>query len=487
MSHRRPFPLLLAAALLAGLLPVCAPTDDYYLEAAAPPEGRLPGSTCGDAIIQAGEDCDGAVVGGARCDTLGFVAGALQCSPACRFDTSGCVMVPPPGCGNRVADPGEECDGTDFARATCLSLGAVSGDLACTPGCLIDGSGCVFPTCGDGHAEGAEACDSEDLGRATCQSEGFASGTLSCSADCGLVTTACVAPPSARCGDGVVQELETCDGADLAGATCESEGFASGTLSCSPECKLVTAGCLSSPRTVCGDGKADGDEACDGADLRGGSCTGLEFGGGTLACGKGCTFDTRGCMPGPACDYEGGSGTGVVLRANTTEHMNRPRMWMCSPGGAGPDLSVAWTAPTTGCFQALVSSERELDAILGVFSSCDRRKSLACDDNSGPDQFPRLEFQATAGTTYALVVDGFHPHDAGPVLVRVTPCAPPEWTCEPGTFGREDGCDCGCGALDPDCDGDASVSACDFCDTAGSCATRTSCDGIQGDANWTCD
>jgi hypothetical protein len=47
--------------------------------------------------------------------------------------------------------------------------------------------------------------------------------------------------------------------------------------------------------------------------------------------------------------------------------------------------------------------------------------------------------------------------------------APPEWNCVPGIYGGGDGCDCGCGALDPDCD-DATVGSCDLCAQVGSCA-----------------
>jgi MYXO-CTERM domain-containing protein len=49
------------------------------------------------------------------------------------------------------------------------------------------------------------------------------------------------------------------------------------------------------------------------------------------------------------------------------------------------------------------------------------------------------------------------------------PTPPAEWTCPAGFFGTDDGCDCGCGALDPDC-ADATFASCDFnqCDdTAG--------------------
>jgi hypothetical protein len=49
---------------------------------------------------------------------------------------------------------------------------------------------------------------------------------------------------------------------------------------------------------ACGNGVREGDEACDGADLGGQSCTTLTSGfvqGGTLVCAADCTFDTSDC------------------------------------------------------------------------------------------------------------------------------------------------------------------------------------------------
>jgi len=47
----------------------------------------------------------------------------------------------------------------------------------------------------------------------------------------------------AFCGNGTVEEGEQCDGSDLAGQTCESLGYAGGTLSCNPDCTFDTSGC----------------------------------------------------------------------------------------------------------------------------------------------------------------------------------------------------------------------------------------------------
>jgi hypothetical protein len=45
------------------------------------------------------------------------------------------------------------------------------------------------------------------------------------------------------CGDGLIQSGEQCDGANLGGASCRSNGFSEGVLSCSSVCTQVTALC----------------------------------------------------------------------------------------------------------------------------------------------------------------------------------------------------------------------------------------------------
>ena len=49
------------------------------------------------------------------------------------------------------------------------------------------------------------------------------------------------------------------------------------------------------------------------------------------------------------------------------------------------------------------------------------------------------------------------------------PEVPREWTCPSEYFGAYDGCDCGCGAIDPDCD-PPEIDSCSYCDNPGSCS-----------------
>ena len=54
---------------------------------------------------------------------------------------------------------------------------------------------------------------------------------------------------SATCGNGVINSAEQCDGSNLNGQTCVTQGFASGTLACASNCNFNTAACVSPPST----------------------------------------------------------------------------------------------------------------------------------------------------------------------------------------------------------------------------------------------
>lgn len=242
------------------------------------------------------------------------------------------------------------------------------------------------------------------------------------------------------------------------------------------------------PAMECGDDVAEGDEACDGDDLRSQACTDSGFAGGRLKCSPSCALDTSECTTGVACRAAAENRTGVVFTGDTRDYTNfRGRgSYPCSLGGAGPDISISWTAPFTSCFQVMTTSERDLDTILAVYPTCNSQMAIACDDNSGEDELSLLEFDAVVGTTYAFAVDSYFVTDQGPISLHVSPCAPSEWLCPKEYYARGDGCDCGCGAFDPDCGRDANASACDFCNAPGSCATL-SCDTVRANENWRCE
>ena len=142
--------------------------------------------------------------------------------------------------------------------------------------------------CGNAIAEADEPCDGSDLGGRTCASEGFAGGALQCNDDCTLDTAFCT-----QCGNGVVDAGEECDGAALSDAqTCADVGLGEPTeaLGCSDACTYDYAEC-----SACGDGMVTAPEACDPLAELTETCESAGFDGGTLACTKGCGLDASGC------------------------------------------------------------------------------------------------------------------------------------------------------------------------------------------------
>ncbi len=62
---------------------------------------------------------------------------------------------------------------------------------------------------------------------------------------------------------------------------------------------------------------------------------------------------------------------------------------------------------------------------------------------------------------------------------------PPGWTCRTEYYGTSDGCDCGCGVIDPDC-ADGTVASCDYCGLSGSCSFLWCPGDIDPAQNWHC-
>ena len=296
---------------------------------------------CGNNVIEGPEVCDNLNYGGESCVTQGFDDGAIACQADCSaLDTSGCFNY---SCGDGLVTGGEDCDGANLDGESCITQGFNGGTLACQPGsCAFDTSGCF--ACGDGVVGGFEQCDGFDLDGETCTSLGFGAGALSCAANCTFNTAGCVPldggdccfangtagceEPAIEacvcsldasccasnwdaacatsavndcnaicggCGNDIVdQGSESCDGTDLDGETCASQGFVGGTLDCAGDCSFDTSGCNS-----CGNGSIDAGEACDGANLNGEDCASLGFSGGSLSCSASCQFDISACdVPG---------------------------------------------------------------------------------------------------------------------------------------------------------------------------------------------
>ncbi len=266
---------------LAGMFVACG-----LLGAACPfdPTVRLEGDsgipdgsgTCGNGIREGHEVCDGQDLAGVTCESRGYAGGELRCLSDCRgYDESGCFR--PGTCGDGIREASEDCDGTDLGGKTCQDLGYAEGQLRCGPGCSYDTSGCTnsISKCGNGVIEPGEVCDGPKLNGKTCQDFGFAGGHLACKTDCTDYDTAECS--QSQCGNGVLDPGEECDNGP---GNSDSEPDA-----CRTDCHWAH----------CGDGVADSGEACDGTDFGGETCESLVAGQGDLACSQ-CAIDASGCL-----------------------------------------------------------------------------------------------------------------------------------------------------------------------------------------------
>ena len=138
----------------------------------------------------------------------------------------------------QVCPPGRLCDDSSGTCADEQCLGKDDG-TACGPGASFCRAGVCGDSCGDGIANGTDQCDGSDLGGWTCESQGIDHyhGNVACLADCTIDSSGC----SGVCGDGIHDTgFERCEPATfdpLEGETCFSHGFDAGRLGCASDCK----------------------------------------------------------------------------------------------------------------------------------------------------------------------------------------------------------------------------------------------------------
>ncbi len=149
--------------------------------------------TCGNGVINSGEQCDGSNLNGQTCMTLGFIEGTLGCDNNCAFDKSNCVGCDPnvgtqcnvDECGSGVIQCDGSCDknpkpanfgqpcgncGTVGCSGSCENQGCNPNDPAqcvlgklikCNSLCLLDNTAGTDAD-GDGvDAECGDNCDTD--------------------------------------------------------------------------------------------------------------------------------------------------------------------------------------------------------------------------------------------------------------------------------------------------------------------------------------
>ena len=187
------------------------------------------------------------------------------------------------------------------------------------------------------------------------------------------------------CGNGIKEGGEVCDGADLGGETCGSQGCDPGAgLACLPDCSgFDTSGCSNCP--VCdNDGTCDLGEDCNGcSDCPGGSTSGADCGNGVCEAGNGedcvsCPDDCNGTQGGkPANRFCCGDGDGQSPVACSDAR--------CDDGGVTctdtPVLPGSFCCGLFGCESGEDCSSCALDCTTepGFELSCDDTEDNDCD------------------------------------------------------------------------------------------------------------
>lgn len=331
----------------------------------------------------------------------------------CELDETAATCAEDCGCGNGIANPGEDCDGTDFAEATCESAVQRGGTLGCNADCTFDVTGCDEYMCGNGIAEPGEECDGGDVSGATCASIGFSAGTLACDTTCRLDVATCCndfcanADTSVCVGDTVeacVMQANGCLGLNITNCAIaddicdDSSGVAS--CMCVDRCSAAGAGhCAGAVAETC-TMQADGclawtmnadcgamSEAC-AVGPQGSTCV-------AAASGEDCND------PYPITDGQ----NVIAWTASTADYLTiQPS---CNSSTlTGPDIVLAYTATVDGIVTySMPKQVSHRHVIVASKASCGTLTEVSC---AGTDFYSSTTmgntFAVTQGTTYYFYV-----------------------------------------------------------------------------------
>lgn len=187
-------------------------------------------------------------------------------------------------------------------------------------------------------------------------------------------------------------------------------------------------------------------------------------------------------------------GDGIDQNCDGVDATCAPAGWTCEPGyyGVGDGCDCGCGVIDPDCADATVEScqycgEAGSCSPAGVgcpgnISPTNNAVCAACVDTDGDGYCAEFDCNDADDSVHPgateVCGDGIDQSCDGVDLA----CGPAGWTCPANYFGTDDGCDCGCGVLDPDC-ADATVASCEYCSDPGSCAQGQACPANIDPAN----
>ncbi|HMI90675.1 MAG TPA: hypothetical protein VK509_04895, partial [Polyangiales bacterium] len=485
-----------------------------YVDAKTPAElaGPPPAAWSCPAVLWADGVCD------CGCSVRDYDCLQVSCTePGCVADTCGACFTATgawkPCAPEPVYDPDDwTCAASDMNDAVC-DCGCGIPDPTCRgagcvgPGCRVEGCD-VRHGCGGSSTDASDSCANNVPAKWKCPWGKYGSND-GCDCGCGMIDPDCggLGCEQALCSATACDVCHDKDGRPSACDAAEagwSQGATDGEY-CSAVHYAADDGC------DCGCGGADpdcGSDGCEGAGCYDDACVRCttEPTGRVTGCvppgeaalaweTNGCSTDNYGTDDGCDCgcgapdpDCSGGSGGSVD--GDFTADCD-----VCHGTGAG-SVNGYLKCPGWSCSDDDAWENAECDCGCGVvdpFCRYDKRLSCSepgcespvcdhCNDLAGN--------RTTCGGTWTAAVpstcnksyygvDGLC--DCGcaaldPDCAEDKGCADPgcvaedcdvchaaigggtrtctPWTCDPAGFGSNDGCDCGCGLADPDCDGE---------------------------------
>lgn len=168
----------------------------------------------------------------------------------------------------------------------------------------------------------------------------------------------------------------------------------------------------------CGNGVIENPESCEGTDLDGMTCKNYSahYSGGTLKCNATCGFDRSECERAECNPLDLGRAVGAsVASGSNTALYDTLDTFLCeNTRGTGRDASFLWTAPESAEYTFRTAGST-YDTMLYILDGACGGEELVCDGSRGDST---VKLQAVQGRKYVIVLDA-HPAKTGNYVLGI--------------------------------------------------------------------